>query len=49
MLKPGAVGIGGFFEAIKEGTVIRWATQKIVDDDAVITVYYQFPTMEQIS
>ncbi|MDX9986967.1 MAG: hypothetical protein RBR99_05900, partial [Dehalococcoidales bacterium] len=43
-VETGPIGIGEFFETIKEGTVVRWATQKIVDGDAIITVYYQIPT-----
>lgn len=43
-VETGPIGIGEFFDTIKEGTVVRWATQKIVDGDAIITVYYQIPT-----
>lgn len=33
-----------FIGKIKEGTVVRWGTQKLTDGDDQITVYYQIPT-----
>jgi cation/acetate symporter len=43
-VETGPVGIGEFFQTIKDGTVVRWETQRIIDGDAAITVYYQVPT-----
>jgi cation/acetate symporter len=43
-VETGSVGIGEFFQTIKDGTVVRWKTQRIIDGDAAITVYYQVPT-----
>ncbi len=38
------LGIFDFINTIKEGTVIRWGTTILKDNEAGITVYYQKPT-----
>ncbi len=43
-VETGAVNPFSFFGKIKEGTVIRWGTQKLTDGNAQVTVYYQIPT-----
>ncbi len=42
--KTGPIGVGKFFQTIKEGTVVRWETKKLTDGNASVTVYYQVPT-----
>jgi cation/acetate symporter len=41
--KTGALDPFAFLGKIKEGTVVRWGTQKITDGTEQITVYYQIP------
>ncbi len=43
-IETGPVNLLSFFGIIKEGTVVRWGTQKIQDGEAAATVYYQIPT-----
>jgi cation/acetate symporter len=41
--QTGALDPFSFIGKIKEGTVVRWGTQKITDGSDQITVYYQIP------
>jgi cation/acetate symporter len=43
-IETGPVNPLSFFEKIKEGTVVRWGSQKLTDGDNKVTVYYQIPT-----
>lgn len=42
--ETGGVGLFEFIKVIKEGTVVRWGSQKINDGADEVTVYYQKPT-----
>ncbi|MBN2076764.1 MAG: cation acetate symporter [Dehalococcoidales bacterium] len=42
--ETGGLGLFEFIKTIKEGTVVRWGTQKITDGTNEVTVYYQKPT-----
>jgi len=43
-IETGPVDPFSFFGKIKDSTVIRWGTQKLVDGENQVTVYYQIPT-----
>jgi cation/acetate symporter len=42
--ETGSVNPFSFIETIKEGTVVRWGSQKLTDGDSHVTVYYQILT-----
>lgn len=42
--ETGSVGLFEFIRVIRDGTVVRWGTQKITDGESQVTVYYQKPT-----
>jgi cation/acetate symporter len=43
-VETGALDPFSFIEKIKEGTIIRWNKQSVIDGTDHITVYYQVPT-----
>jgi cation/acetate symporter len=45
--ETGALDPFSFLGTIKEGTIIRWGTQKLTDGSDQITIYYQMPTSGQ--
>ncbi|UCD08219.1 MAG: cation acetate symporter [Dehalococcoidales bacterium] len=42
--ETGGLGLFGFIEKIKDGTVVRWGTEKITDGENDVTIYYQKAT-----
>ena len=42
--ETGSVDPFSFIKVIKEGTVVRWGSQKLTDGDSQVTVYYQVAT-----
>jgi cation/acetate symporter len=43
-VETGGVGLFEFIRVIREGTVVRWGSEKITDGPDEVTIYYQKPT-----